>query len=101
MLKLKEICPHEWEFVYPEEYNRIMDYFHSGCEVMEEGNWEEVEEVFRKVLKEMPDHLDALHHLAMIKEEGGRWEREPLYLGTKFYGGNFNEPDKYGLKVFP
>lgn len=71
MLKLKEVCPHEWEFAYPGEYDKIMDYFHSGCEMMDEGDWEKAEEVFRKVLTEMPDHLDALHHLAMIKGERG------------------------------
>ena len=96
MLKLKEVCPHEWEFVYPEEYDKIMDYFHSGCEMMDEGDWEEAEEVFIGVLKEIPDHLDALHHLAMIREEDGDGKKalsiwgQAVRIGKRAFPTRFN-----------
>jgi tetratricopeptide (TPR) repeat protein len=69
MLKLCRVAPHEWEFVYPDIYGDLMDEFHSGCELYEEGNLDEAESVFREVLTRMPDHLDALHHLALVLSE--------------------------------
>ena len=69
MLKLSRVAPHEWEFVYPDIYNDLMDEFHSGCEFYEEGNLDEAERVFKTVLAQMPDHLDAIHHLAMVLSE--------------------------------
>jgi tetratricopeptide (TPR) repeat protein len=66
MLKLSPVAPHEWEFVFPAVYNDLMDEFYSGCELYEEDNLDEAERAFRAVLAQMPDHLDALHHLAMV-----------------------------------
>jgi tetratricopeptide (TPR) repeat protein len=66
MLKLSRVAPHEWEFAFPDVYNDLMDQFHSGCEFYEEGNPDEAERAFRAVLAQMPDHLDALHHLALV-----------------------------------
>jgi tetratricopeptide (TPR) repeat protein len=69
MLKLSRVAPHEWEFVFPNAYNDLMDEFHSGCESYEEGNLDEAEKVFKMVLAQMPDHLDAIHHLALVLSE--------------------------------
>ncbi|MCD6599669.1 MAG: tetratricopeptide repeat protein [Dehalococcoidia bacterium] len=69
MLKLSRVAPHEWRFVYPDIYDGLMDQFHAGCELYEEGNLDEAVRVFRAVLAQMPDHLDALHHLALVLSE--------------------------------
>jgi len=69
MLKLSRVAPHEWEFVYPAIYGDLMDEFHAGCELYEESEMNEAERVFRAVLAQMPDHLDALHHLALVLSE--------------------------------
>lgn len=66
MLRLHPVGPHEWEFVYHDIYNELMDQFHTGCEFYDEGNLDEAERIFRTVLAEMPDHLDAIHHLALV-----------------------------------
>ncbi len=66
MLKLSRVAQHEWEFVYPAIYDDLMDEFHAGCESYEEGNLDEAERIFRVVLAQMTDHLDAIHHLALI-----------------------------------
>jgi len=69
MLKLSRMAPHEWEFVYPDIYHDLMDQFHAGCESYEEGDLNEAERIFRTVLAQMPDHLDAIHHLALVLSE--------------------------------
>ena len=71
MLELSRVAPHEWEFVYPTICDDLMDEFHTGCESYEEGNLDEAERIFRAVLAQMPDHLDAIHHLALVLSERG------------------------------
>jgi tetratricopeptide (TPR) repeat protein len=71
MLRLCPVGPHEWEFVYPDIYDELMDQFHTGCEFYDEGSLEEAERIFRAVLTEMPDHLDAIHHLALVLSKRG------------------------------
>lgn len=66
MLSLSRMAPHEWEFVYPDIYGDLMDEFNAGCELYEQGNLDEAERVFRQILARMPDHLDAIHHLAIV-----------------------------------
>ncbi|MFC1919783.1 tetratricopeptide repeat protein [Chloroflexota bacterium] len=71
MLRLSPVSPNEWEFVYPEEYHRVMDQFHRGCESYEQGSGGEAESIFKAVLAQVPYHLDAIHHLAIVQQEQG------------------------------
>jgi len=71
MLELSRVAPHEWEFVYPAIYDDLMNEFHTGCESYEEGNLDDAERIFRAVLAQMPDHLDAIHHLALALSKRG------------------------------
>ncbi len=71
MLELSRVAPHEWKFVYPAIHDDLMNEFHTGCESYEEGNLDEAEMAFRAVLAQMPDHLDAIHHLAMVLSKRG------------------------------
>ena len=69
MLKLSRVAPNEWEFVYPRIYYYLMDEFHVGCELYEEMDLDKAERVFKGILVQMPDHLDAIHHLALVISE--------------------------------
>ena len=71
MLELSRMAPYEWEFSYPAIYDDLMNEFHKGCESYEEGNIDNAERIFRAVLSQMPDHLDAIHHLALILSNRG------------------------------
>ena len=68
-LNCLEVGSQRWEFVYPQIYDQLMDEFYSGCEFFEEGNLLKAESIFKSVLTEMPDHIDAIHHLAMVRSE--------------------------------
>ena len=92
MLKLSRVAPHEWEFVYPNIYRELMEQFHEGCELYEEGEFDRAGKVFRAVLAEMPEHLDAIHHLAMVLSEQGLFaESRDLWEQT----------NRIGHKAFP
>lgn len=71
MLRLSKVGPHEWQFVYPALYEELMDEFHEGCEMLECGDDLGAEAVFRWVQSRMPDHLDGIHHLALVLSERG------------------------------
>jgi tetratricopeptide (TPR) repeat protein len=95
MLELSQMAAHEWEFVYPNIYNDLMDQFHAGCESYEEGNLDEAERNFRTVLVQMPDHLDAIHHLALVLSKRGRisearnlWD-QAVRIGHKAFPQDF------------
>lgn len=103
MLKLSPVAPHEWEFVFPHVYNALRDEFYSGCESYEEGNLDKAERAFRAVLAQMPDHLDALHHLALVlsKRDSGDqaldlWE-QAVRIGHKAFPQGF-EPGRDRLE---
>jgi len=72
-----------------------MDEFHRGCESYEEGNLDESERIFRAILDQMPDHLDAIHHLAVVLSKQGLlaeardlWE-QTSHIGHKAFPHNF------------
>ena len=69
MLNLSRVTPNEWEFVYPRIYYDLMDEFHAGCEFHEEMDLDKAERSFKGVLAQMPEHLDAIHHLAIVVSE--------------------------------
>jgi len=103
MIKLSPRAPHEWEFVFSDVYNDLMNQFHSGCESYEQGNLSEAEEAFKVVLAEMPDHLDAIHHLAIVLSKRGLYDQardlweQAVRIGHKAVPENF-EPGKDRLE---
>ncbi len=95
MLKLSRMAPHEWEFVHPDIYVDLMEEFNRGCELYEEGSNDEAERIFRAVLVQMPDHIDAIHHLALVLSEQGLfnqardlWEQS-VRIGHKAFPQDF------------
>jgi len=99
MLKLSRVAPHKWKFVYPDIHNDLRPQFHSGCESYEEGDLDEAERIFRVVLTQMPDHLDAIHHLALILSERSLTDQahdlwnQSVRIGRKAFPQNF-EPGR-------
>lgn len=96
MLSLQQVGSHEWQFVYPEQYEELMEEFHQGVELLEGGRLNKAERIFRQTLAQMPDHLDALHHLALVLDEEGRkaaaltvWE-EAVRIGRAAFPAGFN-----------
>jgi len=96
MLKMSQVAPHVWEFVYPDIYDNLMDEFSTGCEFYEQGNVDKAERAFQAVLAQMPDHLDAIHHLAIVLSERNSpdqardlWE-QAVRIGRKAFPEDFN-----------
>ena len=95
MLKMVRFDNPEWEFVYPPIYGKVMDEFNRGCDHLDEGNLLEAARIFKSVLAQMPDHIDAIHHLAMISLDHGftdqareLWEQS-VRIGRKAFSPDF------------
>ena len=89
------MTPHVWEFVYPDIYDNLMDQFNAGCELYEQGDVDKAERAFQAVLTQMPDHLDAIHHLAIVLSERNSldqardlWE-QAVRIGRKAFPQDF------------
>lgn len=65
-LKLLEIDKNKWKFDWPKEFNKATDIFFEGLEYFEEGNNQKAKKLFDEALAIYPEHIDVLHHLAMI-----------------------------------
>lgn len=92
MLTLSQVAPNEWEFVYPELYDNLMDEFYAGLEFYEQGDLDAAEKVFGALLAQMPDHLDAIHHLALVLSERDLIDQA---------GTLWNQAVSIGRKAFP
>ncbi|MFW6057048.1 MAG: hypothetical protein ACOC9B_07060, partial [Chloroflexota bacterium] len=103
MLTVSRFGPHEWHFVYPPKYDELMDLFHAGCELFEEDRLLEAEAAFRTVLARMPDHLDAIHHLALILSEEGEhlYARDLWQLSVVIGHMAFPAEFQHGLDRLP
>lgn len=89
---MSRVCARQWEFVYPDIYRELMGQFHAGCESLEQGDLQDSERAFKAVLSQMPDHLDAIHHLAMV-QSGRGLEEEALDL--------WEQAVRIGRRAFP
>ena len=95
MLQLKRLGSHEWEFVHPDGYRDTLDGFHRGCDLYEEGEYTKAQKVFMATVAEIPDHLDGLHHWALVREKSGDlpkakelWEKA-VSMGKKAFPKTF------------
>ncbi len=103
MMRLKQLDTDSWEFVHPEGYNNTLDAVDKGCDFYEMGDFEEAEKIFKGVVDKIPDHLDGLHHWALIREKSGDmakakelWEKA-VFIGRQAFPADF----KIGENLLP
>ncbi|MCD6317926.1 hypothetical protein J7M02_02535 [Candidatus Aerophobetes bacterium] len=72
MLKVEQMGDHEWEFVYPPQYYKLMDKFDKGVDLWETGHTSSAKKIYKEVIEEFPGFIDAYHHIAMLYEELNR-----------------------------
>lgn len=92
MLKVEQTGEHEWEFIYPPEYNELMDKFHEGIELWETDHTNSAKKIYKEVIEEFPEFIDAYHHLAILYEE-----EDKNQLAFK----NWLEGYRIGKQAFP
>ena len=74
MLKVEEAGKGEWVFVYSLKYEKLMDKFDRGVDLWEMGRISSAKKIYKEVVKEYPEFIQAYHYLGLLYEEEGREE---------------------------
>ena len=69
---LREVEPGEWWMEMPRITVEVDERLDAGIDLMHAGNFNEAIAVFTRLIKELPEHLDAYHHLALTLQDAGR-----------------------------
>lgn len=68
--KLIKFDKNEWEFEYPALTYELDMKFYDASELMDVGEYKKAETLLRSIIKAYPNHIDAIHHLALIMKRG-------------------------------
>lgn len=68
---LRHIEKHEWIFELPRITEQVDERLEEGIDWMD-ANLRRSESIFRKLIAEYPEHIDAYHHLGLTLEQVGR-----------------------------
>lgn len=71
-IRLEHRDEHDWEFAYPRLTEEALDELDAGIELMNAGQGDEAERLFRQLIRRFPEFIDARHHLAMLLDAEGR-----------------------------
>ncbi len=91
-MQIIQVSPGEWRFKEPRKVQRLMEKFHGALDILDTGQIAQSERLLRSIIGECPEHIDALHHLAIIQGERGK--RQDSFLLEQ-------EAVKVGLNCFP
>jgi tetratricopeptide (TPR) repeat protein len=70
--RVKQVDYHQWVFDEPPDVYDAYDPFDAGCNLLDVGNVEKAEKLLAEVVTNVPTHMDALHHLAIIYDGKGK-----------------------------
>ena len=87
-----------WVFVWPrgEEREKASDIFFEGLEYLDVGENGKARKLFEKALEIFPEHIDVLHHLAIISSKAKSKELIgfAMKIGSEVISGKLKEGDK-------
>lgn len=73
MQKLERVGPHEWCFRWSREFYEESEAMDEFFDMAEAGDEAKAERGLRAILRRYPEHIDVMHHLAMILHHTGRY----------------------------
>ena len=82
IIELMPFDDNEWKFNTPRLNLEAYDRFDDAIELFWAGNLKESERLFRHLIHEYSEFIDAYHHLAIILEETGR-KQEAFHIWQK------------------
>lgn len=94
-MRLRSVDDNRWEFEYPKSTLHLSGKLYEGIALKNEGRLAEAEKVYRSIIEEFPEHIDALHHLAMLlslqgkEEEAFQLWKNAVDIGMRCFPKNF------------
>lgn len=65
-VRVRKLGPEEWEFQFPRITGEVRERFEMAVDAMREEDHRPAEEAFRAVIADVPEFIDARHHLAVL-----------------------------------
>lgn len=96
IILLREVEKGEWWMEMPRITVEIHDRLDEGIDWMRSGEFRKATAIFSQLIKGLPEHLDAYHHLALTLQRAGRGEeasdvwRCAVELALKFFPERFD-----------
>ncbi|NBR88198.1 MAG: tetratricopeptide repeat protein, partial [Verrucomicrobia bacterium] len=96
IILLREVEKGEWWMDMPRITVEIDDRLDEGIDWMRSGDFRRATAIFSQLIKELPEHLDAYHHLALTLQRAGRGKeaadvwRCAVELALKFFPDRFD-----------
>lgn len=72
IILLREVEPGEWWMEMPRITCEVDERLQAGIDFMHAGNFNQAIAKFARLINELPEHLDAYHHLALTLQYAGR-----------------------------
>lgn len=96
MYMLEQVGDKEWHFVEPSCVQSLTSELNEALDIWEAGQDRAAERMLRGIIDRCPEHIDALHHLALITEDHGMnleaylMEKEAVDIGLEALRGKFD-----------
>jgi len=95
MYRLQQVGDGEWRFIETQCVEASMSDLNKALEIWEAGQDQAAERLLRQIIDRCPEHIDALHHFALIMEDMGMnleaylMEKEATDIGLEALHGKF------------
>lgn len=92
---LEKVGENEWRFIESGCVRDLMEEFHEALDFLDGAEFQLGEKMLRSIIERCPEHIDAIHHLALISEDEGRdleyylLEREAVDIALKSFPKKF------------
>ena len=86
---LEKVGENEWRFIESSCVRGLMEEFNDALDYLDDTEFQLGEQMLRSIIDRCPEHVDAIHHLALISEDEGRYleyyllEKEAVDIALK------------------
>ena len=91
----EKVGENEWRFIEFGCVRALMEEFHEALDYLDGAEFQLGERMLRSIIDRCPEHVDAIHHLALISEDEGRdreyhlLEKEAVDIALKNFPKEF------------
>ena len=92
---LEKVGENEWRFIESGCVRDLIGKFHEALDYLDGAEFQLGERMLRSIIDRCPEHVDAIHHLALISEDEGRdleyhlLEKEAVDIALKIFPKEF------------
>jgi tetratricopeptide (TPR) repeat protein len=96
VILLHEVARNWWRIEMPRITLEAAERLDAGISLMEAGDLPKAIDVFRRLIRDLPEHIDAYHHLALAYDRAGQGRRASAFwrlaieIALGYFPGRFS-----------